>query len=352
MSAITNPYSDVDWATALKVPSLSHAHSRVWQYDEQPKADLQKYIERAYNGGIRHVAWSNYYPSEPFYPLDDWFLTIPNGMIGSPNAEAHSFTDPLLNNMHINSLGSYFSSGNVHGVSPVGVNDSWKNVFPKMLKQLQYVDAGGLTINHPQWSELTVPQMLKMLRFDKRVLGIEIANTWEMSEEGELIPDVWDEILLTGQRCWGFCVPDHGVEWSEHFSGRNILLVDELDEHKCLKAYRDGAFYGKLFDSNLAFSEVSLEGNTFTVSAPLADSIQIIVDGVYTQYNQSSVSVSIPNEATYCRAEAWMDYDWVSNSGTTKNVTEKIFSNPIMFVESSYDETNNSWLDVIQRVVD
>lgn len=350
MNTIINPYDNTNWQSVLQIPSLSHAHSRVWQNDEQAGEDIQKYIDRAFSGGIRHVAWSNYYPSEPFYPLSDWFISVPNGMIGSPNAEAHSFTDPMLGAMHINSLGSFFTSGNKHGISPVGVNASWKQIFPKMLKELQYSDAGGITINHPQWSNLTTSQMLKMLRFDKRVLGIEIANTWEMSDGGELIPEVWDDILLQGQRCWGFCVPDHGVEWSEHFTGRNILLVDELDEHKCLKAYRDGAFYGKLFDSNLAFTEVSFDGENINVTAPHADSIQIIVDGVYTQYNQQSVSVAIPQDAIYCRAEAWMNYEWMSNSGTSKSVVEKIFSNPIMFVNSTYGQADSNQ-ELVQRIL-
>lgn len=353
MEAVINPYSGVNWNSALQIPSISHAHSRVWQNNEQPKADLQKYIERAYNAGIRHAAWSNYYPSEPFYPLTDWFETIPTGMIGSPNAEHHTFTDPMLGAMHINSLGSTFRSGNAHGVSPVGINMSWKLAFPKMLKQLQYSDAGGITINHPQWSSLPLSSMLSMLKSDPRVLGIEVSNSWYFVEGGELVPEIWDQILSTGQRCWGFFVPDHGIEYGPKFTGFNILLVDSLDEHKCLKAYRDGAFYGRLFDSALAFDEVSYDGETLSVSAPLADYIQIVVNGQYTQFTGGSASMSIPSNAVYCRAEAWMDYTWTNNSGVEKQVTEKIFSNPIMFVSSEYNpnDVRENALETLQRVL-
>lgn len=352
MDAVINPYVNVAWESDLQVPSISHAHSRVWQNDEQPKADLQKYIERAYSAGIRHTAWSNYYPSEPFYPLSDWFESIPTGLIGSPNAEHHAFTDPQLGSMHINSLGSTFRSGNPHGVSPVGINMSWKQAFPKMLKELQYADGGGITINHPQWSALTVPHMLKMLKSDPRVLGIEVANSWYFTESGELIPSVWDDILSTGQRCWGFFAPDHGIEYGAKFTGFNILLVDELDEHKCLQAYRNGAFYGRLFDSSLAFTNVSFDGQHLNVSAPLADYIQIVIDGTYNQTTGNTASMVIPSNAKYCRAEAWMNYTWTGNSGVEHQVTEKIFSNPIMFVTSEYDVRQaDANVETIQRII-
>lgn len=345
MDAIINPYGGVDWANNLQIPSLSHAHSRVWQYEEKPKADLQKYMDRATNAGIKHLAWSNYHDPEPFYPLEDWFETIPNGVIGSPNAEFGYFSDLGYERMHVNSLGS-FISGNHYGPR------AWKDFYPKALKQLQYKDAGGITINHPKYSWLTAELIMPLLQADPRVLGIEIANSWIIEDGGEISTDIWDEILSNGQRAWGFCVPDHGVEYGAKFTGQNILLVPELTEYNCLKAYRNGAFYGKLFDSDLAFTNVSYSNNVFSVTAPLADSIRIYIDGEYTETNGQSASATIQNGAKYCRAEAWIyNYDWKDKNGNSHIVDERIFTNPIMFVASKY-ETKNVNAEVIQRIYD
>lgn len=348
MDAIINPYSGINWNNCLQAPSLSHAHSRIWQYGEKPKADLQKYIDRANMAGIKHVAWSNYHDPEPFYPLTDWFETIPSGMIGSPNAEFPAFTDIGYTTMHVNALGSFISGPHI-------TQRAWRTFFKQILNQLQFDDAGGITINHPIYSNLNAELILPLLRYDPRVLGIEIVNSWMIAPAGEIATAIWDNVLSEGQRAWGFCVPDHGVEDSSNarFTGKNILLVDELTEHKCLKAYREGHFYSKIFDSELAFTDISYDNDTnvFHVVAPLADSIRVYVNGEYTEYESNNISVTIPQNAKYCRAEAWMSYDWADNNGTMHEVDERIFTNPIMFVESKYEEKRTE-LDFLQRVLD
>lgn len=337
MDVIINPYESVDWGSDLQIPSLSHAHSRVG-YGEIIKTETQRFVNRAQTARIRHMAWSNYYRSIPFYPLTDFFESIPEDMIGSPNAEHHSFTNAGYSAMHINGIGSTFASGKPRGETPAGVNMSWQKAIPLILSELQYSDGGGVTINHPKYSNLSAKMILPVLRFSPLVLGIEIANEWKTAEAGEIATDIWDDILRTGQRAWGFCVPDHAVESGSQFTGRNVLLVDELTEHKCLQAYRNGSFYGKLFDSDLAFDEISIENNIFTVSAPNATKIRIVVDGVAHDYNSNTVEHSVSDNAKYIRTEAWLeDYVWTHNDGTTSTETEKIFSNPIMFVESKYD---------------
>lgn len=334
---MNNPYSNINWNTIQHIPSLSHAHSRVG-YGTVVKSETQRFISRAETAGIRHCAWSNYYKSIPFYPLTDFFESIPSNMIGSPNAEHHSFTNPGYGNLHMNGIGSLFESGKPQGETPSGTNMSWNRAIPLILSELQYNDGGGISVNHPKWSNLTAEMILPILKANPLVLGIEIANSWRQSENGELNTDIWDAILNRGQRAWGFCAPDHYVESGSQFTGRNVLLVDEFTEYKCLKAYRNGAFYGKLFESNLRFDSIALNGNTFSVSAPSATSIHIIVDGVYHDFNGTSAEYTIPDNAKYCRAEAWLEnYEWTHNDGTTSEERDMIFSNPIMFVESKYN---------------
>lgn len=355
MNAFINPYENINWSTVQKVASISHAHSRVRNNDGTKGEVYQRYLDNAVADGATHIAFSNYYPSEPFYPLSDFFETVPSGILGSPNAEHHNFDG--WGALHMNGIGCFATTGQAGGLTPVGIQMTPEGGVKYVLSTLQYADAGGVTINHPGWTEMQNEQngfyrwtranakeaVLFLLDIDDRVIGMEIRNTSSLpiigagddSEENEYVNsvDLWDEVLSTGKRCWAFCVPDHETEWGAKWTGRNILLVDSFDEHTCLKAYRNGNFYSKLFNSELAFDNISYVNDIFTVSAPLAESIQIIIDGERTAYNSLSVSVPIPASATYVRAEAWMPYDWVDRNDRHHDVVEKIYSNPIMFKE-------------------
>lgn len=368
MNAIINPYANIDWSQIQKIVSISHAHSRVRKNDGTKGDVYQTYLDNTVNDGCVHIPFSNYYPSEPFYPLTNWFEEVPEGIISSPNAEHHNFTG--WPNLHINGLGCTYVSGNPGGTNPVGINTTVENGVRLILNTLQYSDGGGLTINHPGWTTEKNAEVgnigylpsnkfektMYLLNLDERVLGIEIVSeitgylmgiTQKNYEEGS--PALWDQILLTGKRCWGFCVPDHETEYGRHWCGRNILLVDELDEHKCLKAYRNGTFFSRIFDSNLEYDLISYQNDTFSVSAPGADAIKIIIDGETTSVSGDNASVSIPNGSTYVRAEAWMDYVWTDRNGTQHNVIEKAYTNPVIFKQ--YVKPSNNGNDFEKFVV-
>lgn len=257
--------------------------------------------------------------------------TIPEGCIASPNAEHHNMKIRGVSkpSMHLNSLGSTFSSGSPQGETPVGCGGAnCEDIIPQIFSALQYSDAGGLTVNHPIWTSLKTEEVEYLLDFDDRVLGMEIFNassTFGNSQGQGADPTdmprqlaMWDDILYTGRRCWGFCVADHWGEYSEDWQGRNVLLVSSLTEYNCLKAYRDGKFYGRLKNSNLAFSGISVSGRQLSVTTQNADYIDIIVDKVATRTNGNSATMSIPANATYARVEA-------------HNENDSIFSNPITF---------------------
>lgn len=355
MNALINPYEHVNWRTVQQIVSISHAHSRVKRTDGQRGEVFQRYLDNAVADGARHVPFSNYYPSEPFYPLSDFFETVPDGVIASPNAEHHNFSG--WGALHMNGMGCYASTGSPGGSAPVGAQMTAEGAIKYILNTLQYPDAGGITINHPGWSVMQNEQngfprwtrenskdaVLFLLDVDDRVIGMEIRNSsaspyasgiedTEINENVNSV-DLWDEILITGKRCWGFCVPDHETEYGAKWTGRNVLLLDTFSEYSCLKAYRDGNFYSKIFNSELAFDNISYANDIFSVSAPMAESIQIIVDGERTTHAGTTASVSIPATATYVRAEAWMPYEWIDRNGRPHDVTEKIYSNPIMFKE-------------------
>ena len=344
---IINPYNGVNWATVNRVQSLGHGHSHSLNVNQAFKS-----VKAWYDDGIRHFAYSNYYPSSPTYPIGNdslWCRGVTEDnvkyanwiaenhitdIIQSPNAEHHNVkntSDTIISRLHINGIGSTFSSGNPPNVSPVGCQIPWSDLFDNIIDDLQYDDAGGITINHPVWTmaassnKLTYAEIIKMLDYDHRVLGIEIYNhTSETSESNGWALDLFDQILKTGRKCWGFAVPDHhfpGYKSGEGSAGRNVLLVESKTEYDCLKAYRNGNFYCQLYNTDLKFSEISLVGRTLNINAPYASTITFVTDRSRKTVSGETASYRIPSSAIYVRAEA---------TGTIDGVTDQIFSQPIM----------------------
>ena len=327
-----NPYKGVDWGKVKHVHSASHMHHDM----------LVKYMQ---DDGYEHVAISNYYPSRPILDYEtivdpawgDSIDTLPQGMVGSPNAEHHNSIVGNRRNsdFHFNGLGSTWESGKGRYEEPVGVYDkTWQTAFNLILAELKVPDGGGITINHPNWysnekNKLTQDQIEQFLQYDSRVLGVEIFNAPVEEKLGWAI-DVWDNLLKKGIRAWGFCVTDHPNP--RPCQGRNVLLVDR-DKFaaeansvetrgvgaECLKAYREGRFYGKIFNTPLQFEEIKFEDNIFTVKTNNATKIIVVVDGVPEEFNSKEISYAVPKGATYVRAQACTDtpYDYV-------------YTNPIM----------------------
>lgn len=366
-----NPYTNVNWNSAIKIQSLSHSHSH-----SQGANRAFESIQSWYEDGIRHFPYSNYYPSHPSYPiLDDpyWSRGVQedytllrewiadnniDDIIEGPNAEHHTIQDDSENTMsrlHMNGLGSFYSSGNPPDIEPVGARIPWKKVVDNVVENLQYPDAGGVTINHPTWTNqavshpLTDDVVFNMLDYDSRVLGIEIYCHPDFDLE------LFDRILKTGRRCWGFCSPDHafpGYKSDLGSAGRNVLLIpsdtpkSEL-EHACLKAYRDGRFFGKLNGKHptisnspgLIFTNIDFNvlTNKITVETLYADEIKCITDkGVQTVANQTAV-FNIPRDAVYARVQA-------------SGLNDMIFSNPIIF--KPFVENSSHTVDFIQLFMD
>lgn len=324
-----NPYQNVNWETVNKVQSCSHEHCE----------NQSQFTTLMQSSGLYHVCVSNYYPSEPLYLIP---YTSDNQFIASPNAEHHTLSIKNISKgrLHINGLGSFFESGSPRGESPVGCNyANVSDIIPKIIDVLQYDDGGGVTINHPFWSGLTAKDIIDILDVDNRVLGLEIFNSYKEHYTDNVLDEsmvgniaLWDSVLSTGRRCWGFCVADHQGQITPTWEGRNILLVNEITEHNCLKAYRNGEFYGKLGTTNLFFDNISFDNGELTVEAENADRIDIVIDGVLTTYNSQSTTVRIPSNSTYVRAEAHTDYD-------------SVFSNPIVL--KPYKKAEKSILNQI-----
>jgi hypothetical protein len=267
----------------------------------------------------------------PFKEGSPLFTNIPKDMIISPNAEHHSFTNSSL---HSNAVGSMYSSGTFDAHSEFlttqngysfGTGLPWETVFAKMIDQLLFADGGGITINHPLWSRLNFNDLCNMLDFDQRVLGIEVYNdTCETStntpQKGWSV-ELWDQVLSSGRNCYGFFVPDHTLG-----KGRNILLVSEFTEHACLKAYRNGTFYGAINGSGLGFTNITLRKDHLEVVLNKPGNIRFVTNrDQVKKENVTQAKFSIPKDnpkkpaITYVRVEA------------EDELGEKIFSQPIRF---------------------
>ena len=310
-----HPYKDVDWATAHQIKGTTHVHCRTQE-------ELDVILAR----GIEFLTLSNYYPSAPWWPLSkmtenyyrlhhdfpvmvngkrtdgpfDWneivgkwikelpaelqaeypfkeggkiFKPLPEGILEAPNAEHHAFrhsdgrtTGPL----HMNAPGSAFCSGTfdqwqkrrfqtgVRGGYSFGSGEYWRTAIDRMIAGLIFPDGGGVTVNHPKWSAYDRNFLLKILDHDPRVLGIEVIEGGASNSEG-----YWDWVLATGRQCFGFFVPDHSIRRPDKNFGVNVLVTPERSVHACLKAYREGCFYGaKRGLGELKFTRIAFRGTT------------------------------------------------------------------------------------------
>ena len=323
-----HPYKGIDWATAHQIRGTTHVHCKT-------QADLDVILKR-----IEFLTLSNYYPSAPWWPLAkmtenyyrlhhdfpvmvkgkrvegpfDWnkivgqwikelppelqkeypfkeggkiFKALPEGVLEAPNAEHHSFR--LENGrghprLHMNSPGSRFASGTFdqwqkrrfqtgeRGGYHFGSGELWSTAIDRMIAELIYPDGGGVTINHPVWSSYDRMFILKILDHDPRVLGMEVIEGGATNGEA-----YWDWVLATGRQCFGFFVPDHNIRRKDGAFGVNVLVTSERTVHACLKAYRDGNFYGAKRGLNeLKFTRISFSGTTVEAETDKPARLEVI----------------------------------------------------------------------------
>ena len=324
-----HPYADVDWEKAIEIKGTTHMHCKT-------QADLDVILAR----GIEFLTLSNYYPSAPWWPLSkmtenyyrvhhdfpvmvngerkegpfDWneivgkwvkelppelqaqypfkegkplFKPLPEGVLEAPNAEHHGFrldNGRSAGNLHMNAPGSAFASGTfdqhqkrmfqtgVRGGYHFGSGENWRKAIDRMLAALIFPDGGGVTVNHPKWSAYDREFMLKLLDYDPRVLGIEVIEGGAGNCES-----YWDWVLATGRQCFGFFVPDHSIRRPDGSFGVNVLLTPERTVQACLRAYRQGNFYGaKRGLGELRFKRISFEGTTVHAETDRPADIKVI----------------------------------------------------------------------------
>lgn len=395
--AVINPYANINWSNVQRILSVSHQHlshsqKNITTNEGLEKTPAQQSFDDIYNSGVRHFALSRYRPSIISYPFDytnntfiymrnpfkateelselkekyNVQIKIEDDVIGSPNAE-HINPIIKLNNeaygwtcTHINTIGSTYETGLIpdpehNGYKNSGINMPYSDFIINALNNLQYQDAGGIIINHPLWTknELITKRTLEhqhdvkrfimdCLDFDERVLGTDIIEDGKQISYQTYNKTLIDEILTTGRRCWIFCQSDWALK-----KGRNELLIMPPEnatrvekEYFCLKAYRDGAFFGRIGNSNLTIKSVTYNENEreFSIKTENADGIEVTIDGESINYGGNTATVTVPPTAKYVRAMAYTNInessEWTYEDGDIYK--DIVFTNPIMINPVKY----------------
>lgn len=317
-----NPYKDIAWNNVIHVKSVSHVHVLT-----------QSELNKVSGLGYEHIPISHYNPSAPKYPLADFFQSVPNGVISSPNSEKVRFFNEVG---HVNALGSFLTG---YGWTPGDSSASWQTVFGKILENMQYNDGGGITLNHP--TDMNFNLRTKMLDYDPRVLGIEIYNNmmdiqYGVSEYCKRFVNLWDMILKTGRKCWGFCVIDWPSPQYEPLRGSNILVTSAKTDHECLKSYRSGTFYSMIDDRGIRFNNIYADEKHIECEINQTANIAIITqDGKVKTANGNAISYAFKSNDIYARIEVTQDNEYIST----------VYSNPVI-IKPSYH-----YNDFVKKVI-
>ena len=375
-----HPYQGIDWATAHQIRGTTHVHCKT-------QADLDVILKR-----IEFLTLSNYYPSAPWYPLEkmtenywrvhhdfpvmvkgkrtegpfDWnkiveplidklppnaqaeypfkeggkiFRPLPEGVLEAPNAEHHRFyidDGRMFAWLHINSPGSMFGTGTFDQKRLLmkrcgydcGSGEPWRTAIDRMIAGLIHPDGGGVTINHPVWSSYSRNLLLKLLDHDPRVLGIEVIEGGRRNGE-----TYWDWVLATGRQCFGFFVPDHSIRRPDGSFGVNVLVTPERTAHACLKAYRDGNFYGARRGLNeLKFTRIAFNGVTVEAETDKPARLAVITGCGVVKEEQKATSIkwTMEKESGYSALRRNAHIFARITAYATDGSDEELFSQPYM----------------------
>lgn len=298
-----NPYQDIAWNSTLQLKSVCHAHCLNQAQFETLKSHYD------------HLAISNYHPSAPTYPLAGRFSDV-GDTLASPNAE-HAYFPGLSSHFHANSLGSFICTT---------TNNPLPLTFAEFAKleaqQKQYVGGGGITVNHPRWSGMTLEQLTNR-RFAQDVIALEVYNAGcERSNATGISTELWDGLLAMGYQMFAVAVPDHEAQYhpdeTTYGFGYNYMLVCNRSEAEILMAYRNGAFYCSTRDDGTRITGINFNGTTLQLETNVACTFKVITNQGETDFPEGlNFEYTVQEADKYIRVEAY-------------HGDNRIWTNPIM----------------------
>ena len=103
----------------------------------------------------------------------------------------------------------------------------------------------------------------------------------------------WDWVLATGRQCFGFCVPDHSIHRKDGSFGVSVLVTPERSVYACLKAYREGNFYGAKRGLNeLKFTRIAFDGKTAMAETDKPADLKVITGVGVVKEERASTKIS------------------------------------------------------------
>ena len=304
-----NPYLTVVWDQVAEKTSFTHGHCN-------SQAVFNRLREH-----YDHLAISNYHASRPTYPASKYFEGA-DGILESPNAE-HVYFPGYSSHVHLNSVGSFLASGVSNtAAGSGGYQGTMEDFMARAEALLKYPNAGGVTINHPDFSGLSPAAVIALASIGP-VFATEIVNgSTSESERTENNLAIWDGVLAEGFQLFGVCTPDWGVSQraaeGEIGYGYNHMLVYSGTEQEILLAYRNGLFYGTIFNDGLKLVYFGIHDGTVTFTANQAGKIKFVTaNGTTVLDNVATATYDVQEGDVYVRAE-------IQTSGN------RLFTNAIM----------------------
>lgn len=299
---------DITWSDAIQdIKSVSHCH-----------ITKHVHLKRAIEEGYEHLAISNYHASKPMIPVMDYIQNMsdydsawvmPSGILESPNAEHVYFKGAVNSHVHMNSIGSYATSGtDGTGVGEGGFEGTEEEFGEQVTAMLEHPNSGGISINHAQWSGLTSANIVNMMQRIPSVFAMEIYG----GEGGQLSTSQWDGVLSQGIQIFGLAVPDHALEnlfyntyTGPHHLGFNHMLCMTRTEKEVLLAYRNGRFYTTAYNDDLLLKYFDVVDYVATIRVSKTGDIKFITAArSVTTENTNTATLSLtPETDVYVRVE-------------------------------------------------
>ena len=322
-----------------------------------------------------HACISNYWPSEISYPLEAFinensastyrprFTSIPEGFISSPNAEYLKFRDGFVNHMILPRFSGNLGSVHFNGIGSMYANDCSNNTmkhnecFELIVRNLQFPNAGGVCINHPNYSGLSGDDIIDIVTRCGGIFAMEVYHAGSNGSAG-ISTTQWDAVLSTGRQIFGLAVPDHfcvdngKTEYDYNTGcGYNHMLVRAKTEQQIMQAYANGRYYFSNFVSHnpsypsLKFTRLKWYGDpeSIYVRCNKACTITFITSrGVVSTVNYTDTTKDATytpimtgnDKDIYVRVEATCEEDIVlygaPDNTTLSTVNTRLWTNAVM----------------------
>lgn len=179
-------------------------------------------------------------------------------------------------------------------------------------------------IAHPKWKHTYDHWPLSELERLGGYSGIEIYNGLIEGHPGsETAIDIWDQLLSSGRRVWGFANDDSHRPW-EIAKGWNVVQAEECNATAILEALASGRFYAS---TGVSVGSIEVSDGTVSIDTENAEAIRLISDhGIIQQVaDGSNASFRIPEQLVHRGRETSYIRIECDGRGTDKAWLQPIF---------------------------